>query len=165
LTPRECEVLALLGRGCSNREIAAELVIGVRTVETHVERILRKLDLPSRSHAMLWINQRGSLIGEPGSAPESHLPVALTTFIGRENECRLVRELLNQSRLVTLTGVGGVGKTRLALQTAGQLDGSYRDGVWFVDFARHAQPELVPHVVATTIGICEEPGTRFCLHS
>jgi DNA-binding NarL/FixJ family response regulator len=55
LTPREREVLNLLARGLNNRQIADELIIGVRTAETHVERILRKLNLENRTQAMLWV--------------------------------------------------------------------------------------------------------------
>jgi DNA-binding NarL/FixJ family response regulator len=59
LTPREREVLNLLAKGMNNRQIADELVIGVRTAETHVERILRKLNLENRAQAMLWAREQG----------------------------------------------------------------------------------------------------------
>jgi len=61
------------------------------------------------------------------------LPVQLTSFVGRDEQLGQVHELLTQNRLVTLTGAGGSGKTRLAIQIAGQLSGEFGDGIWYVD--------------------------------
>src|ERR1700730_5329107 len=77
-----------------------------------------------------------------------NLPVQLTNFVGRQAELSQLRELLSENRLVTLTGAGGVGKTRLAIQIAGQLAGEFSDGVWWVDLAPIADPELVAVTVA-----------------
>ncbi len=87
-----------------------------------------------------------------------HLPVALTSFVGRNTELPQVRELLTQNRLVTLTGAGGAGKTRLAIQLAGQLSGEFGDGVWYVDLAPITDPELVPVTVARALGLPDQPG-------
>ncbi len=87
-----------------------------------------------------------------------HLPVALTSFVGRNTELPQVRELLTQNRLVTLTGAGGAGKTRLAIQIAGQLSGEFGDGVWYVDLAPITDPELVPVTVARALGLPDQPG-------
>ncbi len=86
------------------------------------------------------------------------LPRPLTTFIGREREIAEVKRLLATFRLVTLTGVGGCGKTRLALQVAHELEAHYPHGVWFVELERLADPSLVPQTVAATFGLLEEPG-------
>jgi predicted ATPase/DNA-binding CsgD family transcriptional regulator len=86
-----------------------------------------------------------------------HLPVQLTSFVGRQAELTHVRELL-KSRLVTVTGAGGVGKTRLAIQLAGQLTGEFGDGVWYVDLAPITDPELVPVTVARALGLPDQPG-------
>jgi non-specific serine/threonine protein kinase len=91
-------------------------------------------------------------------APRSNLPAALTSFIGREAEVAAVRALLAHHRLVTLTGEGGSGKTRLALQVAGELLEAYADGVWLVELAPLADPALVVQAVATALGVREEPG-------
>jgi predicted ATPase/DNA-binding SARP family transcriptional activator len=89
---------------------------------------------------------------------ENNLPAQLSSFVGREGELSQIRSLMASSRLVTLTGAGGLGKTRLALQVAAeQLDGS-GGGVWFVDLAPLADPGLVAATVAQTIGVREEPG-------
>ncbi len=90
-----------------------------------------------------------------------NLPAQLTTFIGREQEMRALRELLGTDRLVTLTGSGGCGKTRLALHLAAGLLEGYPDGMWWVDLAALATPDLVPHAVGTAMGIRESPGEPF----
>ncbi len=86
------------------------------------------------------------------------LPVQLTSFVGRDAELAQLRELLSQNRLVTLTGAGGAGKTRLAIQLAGQLSGEFGDGVWYVDLAPITDPELVPLTVARAFGLSDQPG-------
>ena len=87
-----------------------------------------------------------------------NLPAQVSTFIGRDAELAEVRRLVTTSRLVTLTGTGGAGKTRLALQVAaGLLDGS-GDGVWFADLAPLGDPDLVAVTVANVLGIRREPG-------
>lgn len=81
----------------------------------------------------------------PGAGRRSHnLPTPLTTFVGREQEIAEVRHLLGTTRLLTLTGAGGVGKTRLALQVATDPLDACVDGVWMVDLAAVAEPRLVP---------------------
>jgi predicted ATPase/class 3 adenylate cyclase/DNA-binding CsgD family transcriptional regulator len=87
-----------------------------------------------------------------------HLPAQLTSFVGRDAQMNDVRELLAGNRLVTLTGAGGVGKTRLAVQVAGQLSGEFGDGVWYVDLAPITDPELVPLTVARALGLPDQPG-------
>ncbi|OBI79538.1 ATP-binding protein, partial [Mycobacterium asiaticum] len=90
------------------------------------------------------------------SVPE-HLPVQLTSFVGRGTQLSGLRSALTTDRLVTLTGAGGVGKTRLAIQVAGQLAADFDAGVWYVDFAPLADPDLVPTVVAGALGLAEQP--------
>ena len=88
----------------------------------------------------------------------TNLPGQLSSFIGREVELAAVRALISGSRLVTLTGPGGAGKTRLGLQVAaGLLDGA-RDGVWFADLAPVGDPDLVAVAVADVLGVRLEPG-------
>jgi predicted ATPase/class 3 adenylate cyclase/DNA-binding CsgD family transcriptional regulator len=86
------------------------------------------------------------------------LPVQLTTFVGRETELTQVRALLAENRLLTLNGAGGVGKTRLAIQIAGQIADEFADGVWCVDLAPITDPEVVPIAVARALGLPDEPG-------
>ncbi|GAA2585916.1 LuxR family transcriptional regulator [Dactylosporangium fulvum] len=84
------------------------------------------------------------------------LPEAVTTFVGRRQKLADVREALGGSRLVTLTGPGGVGKTRLALRVASEVRKAFPDGVWFVDLSDHADPALVASVAAGAIGLVDE---------
>ncbi len=95
-------------------------------------------------------------LGSP--KPPSNLPARVSTFIGREAELAGVRRLITDSRLVTLTGSAGVGKTRLGLQVAAGLLASSRDGVWFADLAPLQDPDLVALTVASVLGIPEDPG-------
>jgi len=92
------------------------------------------------------------------SLPPHNLPLQLTSFIGREQEIAAVRSLLPSARLVTLTGAGGSGKTRLALQVASDVPAAYDDGVWLVDLAPLSNADLVPHKVAAALGVAEQPG-------
>ena len=87
-----------------------------------------------------------------------HLPMQLTSFVGRDDQLTQVRELLNQNRLVTLTGAGGAGKTRLAIQIAGQLSDEFGDGIWYVDLAPITDPDVVPIAVARALELPDQPG-------
>src|SRR6476661_8550620 len=87
------------------------------------------------------------------------LPVPLTSFIGRERDQTAVRELLAGSRLVTLVGPGGCGKTRLAVQVAHDLAATRDDAVYWVDLAPLAEPSFVAQTVAASLGIPEQPDT------
>src|SRR5215217_4271693 len=79
------------------------------------------------------------------------LPAELTSFVGRRRELSETRRLLASGRLLTLTGVGGVGKTRLALRMAAEVRRTFPDGVWFVELAALQDPQLLPHTVANTL--------------
>jgi predicted ATPase len=87
-----------------------------------------------------------------------NLRAATTSFIGRESEAGEVQAAVKAHRLVTLTGVGGVGKTRLALEVAGRLVDEFPDGVWFFELAAVADPAAVPDAVAAVLGITQQPG-------
>lgn len=88
----------------------------------------------------------------------NNLPLQLTSFIGREKEIDDVKTLLMRSRLVTLTGIGGCGKTRLALQTAADLMDQYPQGIWHIELAALIDPALVASTVASALNIREQTG-------
>jgi predicted ATPase/DNA-binding CsgD family transcriptional regulator len=90
--------------------------------------------------------------------PPHNLPLELSSFVGREKELAEVKRLLEDNRLLTLTGSGGCGKTRLALAVASELVEGFEDGVWLVELASLADPSLVPQAVASTLGVREQPG-------
>lgn len=82
-----------------------------------------------------------------------NLPAALTSFVGRRSEIAGVRLLLGSARLVTLTGVGGIGKTRLALETAASSAKAFPDGVWLVDLAPVREPSAVASAAEAAFGV------------
>jgi predicted ATPase/class 3 adenylate cyclase/DNA-binding CsgD family transcriptional regulator len=89
---------------------------------------------------------------------DQHLPVQLTSFVGRVDDLKELRGVLAEHRLVTLTGAGGAGKTRLAIQAAAQLAGEFGDGVRYVDLAPITDPDLVPITMARALGLPDQPG-------
>ena len=99
-----------------------------------------------------------------GSAPQDvsagrdNLPARRTSFVGQEREIGEAKRALAMTRLLTLTGVGGSGKTRLALEVARDLMGAYPDGVWLVELAGLSEGGLVPQEVAAALGVAEQPG-------
>jgi predicted ATPase/class 3 adenylate cyclase len=88
----------------------------------------------------------------------NNLPQPLTSFVGREREQGEIVQLLARNRLVTLQGVGGIGKTRLSLQVASQVMGGYPDGVWLIELASLTDARLVPEAVASVLGLREGAG-------
>ncbi|HEV8340395.1 MAG TPA: tetratricopeptide repeat protein [bacterium] len=86
----------------------------------------------------------------------NNLPIQVTSFVGREREKAEVTRLLSTTRLLTLTGAGGAGKTRLALQVAAEVLEEFADGVWLAELARISDPLLVPHTVASALGVREQ---------
>ncbi|MFL1380894.1 ATP-binding protein [Nocardiopsis protaetiae] len=156
ISAREAEVLALLGEHLSNAEIAARLFISVRTVESHVSSLLRKLALPDRRALARTAAERARPPRRGRPAPA--LPAPLTTFVGRVGERRDLAEAIRGHRLVTVVGAGGVGKTRLALAVAARAADDFADGVWFVDLVPLTEPGRVGAAVAAAVGVGERPG-------
>ena len=95
------------------------------------------------------------------TAVRHNLPKAFTSFVGREQQVTGLKGLLRQSRLLTLSGAGGCGKTRLALELAGQVSEDYADGVWLVELAPLADPDLISQTVAEALGLKERTGETF----
>ena len=87
-----------------------------------------------------------------------NLPAQLTSFVGRQAEIESLREALATNRLVTLTGAGGAGKTRLAVQVAADLAEEYGDGICYVDLAPITHPDVVPVTAARALGLPDQPG-------
>jgi non-specific serine/threonine protein kinase len=94
----------------------------------------------------------------PAAGQPTNLPAALTSFVGREQELSDIQRLLGATRLLTLTGAGGIGKTRLALAVARSVSPRYADGVWLVELAPLLDPTLAPPAIAQSLGVRETPG-------
>src|SRR5438093_7582352 len=102
-------------------------------------------------------------MSQPGAvglavAARHNLPAAVNSFIGRDQALRETRRLFGATRLLTLTGTGGVGKTRLAVQLAGTLLDTYPDGVWLVDLAPASDSHGLARAVAGVLGVHERQG-------
>jgi predicted ATPase/DNA-binding CsgD family transcriptional regulator len=154
VSPREAEVLAAVGEHLSNAQIAHRLHISVRTVESHVSSLLRKLGATDR-RALAGL--AGPTARPPaGSGGMRGIPVSRTTFVGRSRDVEAALERLEQARLVTLLGPGGVGKTRLAAVVAESAAPAYPAGGAFVDLVPVHAGFLVP-AVAGALGVIERP--------
>jgi predicted ATPase/tetratricopeptide (TPR) repeat protein/DNA-binding XRE family transcriptional regulator len=119
------------------------------------ELLVEKLGIPAEEReSYVRFARSGAFPSEAlVSTPRNNLPAELTSFIGREQEIEEVTRLLGTARLVTVTGAGGVGKSRLALQVAARALDHYQEGAWFVELAAITNPEIVPLCVATALGM------------
>ena len=121
---------------------------------------LRDLPRPERVVQLCHTDLRNEFppLRTPIAFPSQNVPAQLTTFVGRQAEMDELRRIITDNRLVTLTGAGGVGKTRLAVEVAARLVGEFVDGVWYVDLAPITNPLVVPVTVARTLGLADQPG-------
>ena len=141
------------------------LVVEENNLQVHVSA-LRKLLGPEAIATVAGRGYRFTLEPAQADAPppspprdaKHNLPAQVSSFIGRERELTELRAMLAHHRLVTLTGVGGIGKTRLALQLAAAVADAHADGAWFADLAPVSDPRLVVNAVASTLGVKEDAG-------
>jgi predicted ATPase/class 3 adenylate cyclase len=133
----------------------APLVEDIVTLVYSGEHRLRDLDRPMRVFQVG--NERFPPLRSLDAFP-GNLPLQLSSFVGREEETRRVGKALEQHRLVTLTGVGGVGKTRLALQVAGEMLPRFPDGAWLVELAPVRDPDRVTDAFAGVFQVAARPG-------
>ncbi len=137
LTWREQDILLLLSDRLTNREIAGQLHLAESTVKDYVGKILNKLDVKNRRQAVEKGKRLGLTAKSSGQSDKilSNLPSEATPFIGRLHELRQIREKLLSTRLLTLTGPGGIGKTRLALKACEEAVPDFEQGAFFVSLA------------------------------
>ena len=161
LTLRERQILGLLADGLTNREIADRLYLSHETVKWYNKQLYGKLGVSNRTQAAAKAQELAPEdYQEPASArrvsrPKHNLPAPLTSFVGRQREFDELAGLLRQSRLLTLTGPAGTGKTRLALQVAAQVAPDFEDGVTLSELAPLGDSALVADTVARSLGIEE----------
>lgn len=148
LTAKESEVLALVERRLTNAEIAEQLFVSVRTVESHVSSLLRKRGVASRRELA---GSRAVAPSAPGSARP--LPALRTALIGRDADIAAITKRARADRLTTLVGPGGVGKTSIALAVAHAHADQWRDGVVFVDLVPARDSSDVLQAMADALGI------------
>jgi predicted ATPase/DNA-binding CsgD family transcriptional regulator len=156
VSEREAEVLEAIGAHLSNAQIARRLHISVRTVESHVSSLLRKFGVPDR-RSLADLAPAVAARQQAGTAVVAGLPGARTSFIGRSHEQAEVLAALEQNRLVTLLGPGGVGKTRLAATVALAAAGQYPLGASFVDLVP-VREGYVAEAAAAVLGLTERAG-------
>jgi len=120
---------------------------------------LRDLAHPERVYQVVHANLRDAFPPLRSlEATPNNLPQQVTSFVGRKEESIELTQLIARSRLVTVVGTGGLGKTRLSLQVAAGIIDEYSDGVWLVELAATADPRLVPQAVASVLGVTETAG-------
>jgi predicted ATPase/DNA-binding CsgD family transcriptional regulator len=149
LSRREREVASLVAEGLSNREIAVRLFISERTAEGHVEQILNKLGFGKRSQIAAWVATRGVDSATMG------LPSSLSSLVGRTDEINATAALVIETPLVTVSGPGGIGKTRLALEVGREIEGRFAGGACFVELATLAPGQPVAGAVCRSLGLSQ----------
>ena len=137
--------------------VADALPAGASLSDLGVHR-LKDLTRPERLYQLDVDGRREFPALRTVDARPGNLPTRLAGLVGRRDQVSQVRDLVGDHRLVTLTGPGGIGKTRLALQVAAELTPSFADGAFFVDLSSVADPALVPAAVAAALEVTEGPG-------
>jgi len=170
LTWREQDILVLMAERLTNREIANRLHLAESTVKDYVGNILSKLYVKNRREAV----ERAAALGildrdrEPASVPRTNLPLERTSFVGRKSELTEIRQQLRETRLLSLIGPGGIGKTRLALKAAEGSKDDFADGVFFIPLAPISSTrDLVQTVAAGVefpIATHEDPKIQLLRH-
>jgi predicted ATPase len=147
----------VLCSGVTAAIVTESLPDGCGLVDLGVHR-LRDLSVPERIHQVVieGLSERFPPLRSLDAFP-GNLPVQPTAFVGRDREVAEVSACVLEARVVTLTGVGGVGKTRLALQVAAELLPRFRDGAWLVELAGVVSPEGVPEAAASALGLGSGP--------
>src|SRR2546421_4491274 len=163
LNEREQEILQRLSAGLSDQQIADELFLSLNTVKWYNRQIYSKLGVKSRTQAiaraqdLVLPDRAGGGSTSPLPLARYNLPAQSLLFIGRSREIAEVKQLLGTSRLLTLTGTGGTGKTRLALRVAAEVAEMFADGVCFVDLAPLSDHTVVLKTIAGALGMLENP--------
>ncbi|ORA28287.1 protein kinase domain-containing protein [Mycobacterium aquaticum] len=137
----------------SAAELGHELREAQRQHSFAVDELPVQAELGTAGSDTTWAAESPS-----GARPKGNLPAELTNFIGRRRAIAKIKRLLSTSRLVTLTGVGGAGKTRLAQRVAADLQRTFPDGVWFVELAELKDEALLAQTIASTLGLHNRSG-------
>lgn len=159
LHERETAILQRLAAGLSDQQIADDLYLSLHTIKWYNRQIYRKLGVTRRTQAITRAQNLGLLHDGNTRAElpalDHHHAMQIAPFIGRDRERSEVRQWLSRSRVLTLTGTGGTGKTRLALRVADEVAATFADGVCFVDLAPLADHSLVMKAIAGALSVVE----------
>jgi predicted ATPase/DNA-binding SARP family transcriptional activator/DNA-binding CsgD family transcriptional regulator len=128
-----------------------------RRLDAEVDATTQRLREEIAAGRLLPAQPTVALTEEPSDEGKHNLPASRTSFVGREHEMMEIKRHLVMTRLLTLTGAGGSGKTRLALEVARDLIGAYPDGVWLAEFASLSKGEFVPQALAEAVGVPGQP--------
>lgn len=170
LSPRAFDVLVALieraGKLVTKDELLELVWPGLVVEDNNLQQQISLLRKVLGAEAIATVAGRGyrftaearRVAAQQAQVRHQHLPQQLTSFVGRERDVEEAGRLLTGTRLLTLVGMGGVGKTRLALQVAAYTLADYPDGAWFLDLAPIREPSLVASEAAQMLGIQEEPG-------
>lgn len=153
VTDREREVLMLIAGRRTNAEIAAELFVSVRTAESHVSSLLSKLGCTGRRQLAAFAGPTIEADAPRARSLTTNVPASITSFVGRQNELRSIHQAQRTTRLLTITGPGGCGKTRLALEAARLAEASYTAGVRLAELGAVTDRALVDQAVAEALGV------------
>ena len=158
LTEREHEILICLAERLSNQEIANRLHLSEKTIRWYNSRIYAKLGVTNRKEAVQQARDLGlleSVSGAGKKAGKHNLPAQATVFVGRQDELGKIGMLLEDSKvhLITILALGGMGKTRLALEAARTQVDRYSDGVFFVPLAPLSSPDDIVTAIAEVVGL------------
>ncbi len=138
------------------------LVVEENNLQVQVSALRKLLGLEAiatvAGHGYRFTLESTQVEAPPPTVAKHNLPAQVSSFIGRERELLELRAMLTRYRLVTLAGVGGIGKTRLALELAAIVADAYANGVWFVDLAKASDSRLVVNAAASSLGVREEAG-------
>lgn len=157
ISTREAEVLTLLGEHLTHAEIAARLFLSVRTVESHVASLRRKLGITGHRDLVRFATSRRDATS-PDRLRALGAARSLTTFVGRDHERRELAAAVRANRLVSLVGPGGAGKTRLAEAVVDDLSPSFEDRVWHVDLVPVSDDAALASAIASACGMADMPG-------
>jgi predicted ATPase/DNA-binding CsgD family transcriptional regulator len=160
ITRRELDILRLLVDNLSNKEIASQLTLSANSVKWYVKQIYAKLGVNERYQVAARAMELGLLGKAPlPAAPKHNLPALMAPFIGRQSQVAQVKQMVSDPncRLITLTGAGGVGKTRLALKVAEASLNIFQHGVWLVELASINDPNLVDDAINGVFSLTPSP--------
>lgn len=161
LNEREKEILQRLSTGLSDQQIADELFLSLHTIKWYNRQIYSKLGVRSRTQAIAHVKDLNALdnseVMPTRTVSRYTLPAQTALFVGRKHEIAEVQQLLRASRLLTLTGTGGTGKTQLALRVASEVAETFADGTCFVDLAPLSDHAQVGNAIAAALDVLEQP--------